>query len=64
MEKENNNQEQEKLEQLKNEISELEKAIEKKKQIEELERKKSELITPKDIYNRFRNKKKRNKSFD
>ena len=43
MEKENNNQEQEKLEQLKNEISELEKAIEKKKQIEELERKKSEL---------------------
>ena len=43
MEKENNGHEQEKLEQLRNEISELEKALQKKKEIEELEKKKLEL---------------------
>ena len=36
MEKENNGHEQEKLEQLRNEISELEKALQKKKEIEEI----------------------------
>ena len=40
---ENNGHEQEKLEQLKNEISELEKALQKKREIEELEKKKLEL---------------------